>query len=601
MRIKSLFHFAAAAAATALALCGCFAGCSPKIPDAPAVISQPSDVMTREGNTVTFEVSAEGGGLSYQWYYKKPDAVKWSVWTGHDTAVTTSVANATWNGMRVYCRIADSKGHSVATRAAKITLSGGKPPVITLQPRDVTVNPGETAYFRVEAKGKGLKYQWYFRKGASRLWTVWKGHTDRETSAVANVSWSQMQVCCLVTDRSGQSVLSAPASVHVADCPTVISQPRMPGQQADGRLTFTASGGTEGLVYQWFFLPRGLPWGVKLQGQTEAVLSLGTGAFWKEGQVYCRLKSPGGRMAFSRAVPVVPSERPTVTLRFISESAVTPGSADILITSQPEDATVSSGKAATFSVKAEGKGLRYQWIIQKPGFFGWLPLRGQTGSRFTGIPDASWHGARIRCRMTNDRGETVYSREAVVTVNDLFTLHASPTNVTAETGQKAAFAVEATGRGLTYQWRRKTSGSERWRTWEGMTAPSLTLPAETDWHKMSVRCDVRDCTGKILSSDSASVWITDALDILRQPRGISVRAYEPAQFSVAAQGKGLRYQWYYRKPGMTNWHLWKHHTTPVTEALSNPTWDGMKVMCVITDSRGDRMVSHSARVRIVEA
>ena len=116
---------------------------------------------------------------------------------------------------------------------------------------------------------------------------------------------------------------------------------------------------------------------------------------------------------------------------------------------------------------------------------------------------------------------------------------------------------------------------------------------------MKVRCNVTDCTGKLISSDSADVWITDALDILRQPFNQSVGTGEPVEFSVVAQGRGLRYQWYYKKRGMKGWNIWKKHTASGTSAVSNATWDGMKVMCAITDADGNTVYSRSSLVRII--
>ena len=49
---------------------------------------------------------------------------------------------------------------------------------------------------------------------------------------------------------------------------------------------------------------------------------------------------------------------------------------------------------------------------------------------------------------------------------------------------------------------------------------------------------------------------------------------------------------------MNRWHVWKKHTASLTSALSNPSWDGMKVMCVITDAYGDTTESKPAVIRI---
>lgn len=669
MNKQIILKAAAAATAIALTLCGCSAapGSTARYAS-PAVTLQPADIQTRAGEDVTFRTAAEGDGLSYQWYYKKPSS-HWSVWKGHDTAVTSAPANSSWNGMRVYCCITDSSGRSVATRSALITI--GKPVEIIMSPGDVTVNLGETAYFHVEAAGKGkLKYQWYYRKSNSVLWTRWRGHTDSSTEAVANNSWNGMQVCCLVADSAGSSALSDYSTVTVIDSPTVISQPKDACLSADGKAEFTVAGGTEGLVYQWFCTPAGAFTGVKLIGRNDPTLTVATESLWSGARIYCRLKSPGGSMTFSDSaglvgdgIPIVTSQPQPVaclsgdTMQFSVRASGkglryrwyfrykdTPGwcrlaghdgreiaipAAPALsggeircevtgagggkalsaparvavsdradITRQPRDVTVSSDEIVRMRVSAGSGDALFQWYAKTPGSFFWNRVAGQTGGEFVGIAQPSWHGMQLKCRVTVPGGGWVDSRAATVTVNDIFTLTESPESITERSGNMAAFAVKASGRDLQYQWLRRSEGSDIWSRWDGQTGSSVRMPAETSWHRMHVRCVVSDCTGKQLYSKVASVWITDALDILRHPRGISVKAYEPAEFSVKAQGKGLRYQWYYKKRGMSNWHIWRKHTTAYTTAVSNPTWDGMRVKCVVCDSEGNKISSRQAAVRI---
>lgn len=665
-----MIELAAAVTAIALILCGCFSNRPEVRYAAPRIMTQPADVQTQAGQEVTFEVAADGEGMTYQWYYKKYDAVQWSVWHGHDTAVTTATANATWNGMRVYCCITDIHGMSVATRAALI--STAKPVLITRQPDDVTVNLGEMAFFRVEAKGSGaLQYQWYFRKGHSKLWTKWKGHIYSETSAEANTSWNRMQVFCLVTDSAGSSASSEPASITVVDVPTIVSQPKSAPTSLHHTALFTVKGGTDGLVHQWFFIPQGVKWGVKMKGRNDPTLALPPDSSLKYSQVYCRLKSPGGSRVYSERVTLTSENEPFILshpqpvaarvgekmsfsvkargsgLQFqwycrpkdsagwlslsghtqanmvltacealsgaeirckvtngtgqssFSQSAGITVTQNVDILSQPRDITVSSGENVRIRVETSAAGAAFQWYMMKPDSFGFIKLAGQTGGEFVGTADSSWHNMRLMCRITGSCGSAVYSRVIKVTVNDNFTLKASPKGVKAQSGQTAVFSVKATGRNLKYQWQRRLRGSDRWTEWEGQTTAAISEPAQTEWHKMKVRCNVTDCTGKLISSDSADVWITDALDILRQPFNQSVGTGEPVEFSVVAQGRGLRYQWYYKKRGMKGWNIWKKHTASGTSAVSNATWDGMKVMCAITDADGNTVYSRSSLVRII--
>ena len=679
MRLIKKISVRTAAAATAIALvfCGCLcesehSGDSEETAEgsAPVITVQPADVTTRPGENVTWQVVADGDDLGYQWYYKKSDSARWSVWKGHDSAQTSATANSTWGGMRVYCRITDKYGGYAISRAAKISF--GQSVTIKAQPGDVTVNLGQTAFFRVEAAGEGLSYQWYFRKAGSDLRTKWKGHNQAETQAQANTSWNHMQVCCLVTDRFGNSAFTRWASVTVINNPTIISQPQGSRLSGKGPIAFSVRGGEDGLIYQWFYIPKGLTWGVKMKDRNDDTLSLNVGQSWDGTQIYCRVKNPGGRMIFSDCVPVNAGERPLVTvqpqsaaarvgekIRFsvraegsglryqwqlrlkdfpawmtlrgyddpeasvnatflvsgaqircavtgangcvtFSEPAGISVSPDLCITSQPEDITVSSGKKAAVKVGADGENVSFQWYMKKQDGVGWIMLKDCTKSTFEGVADSSWHNMRLICRVSDGKGNVLFSRIVKITVNDILTVHTSPADATVQSGDSPSIAVHATGRGLKYQWLRKAYGSDEWVRWDGQTNSAISLPAETSWHKMKVRCDVTDCTGRRLSSDSARIWITDALDILRQPRSVAVGPWKHAEFSVKAQGRGLRYQWYYQKRDMTHWHIWRGHTSASTSAISNPTWDGMRVKCVITDAAGSQIHSRPSRVRITE-
>ena len=88
---------AAAATALALILCGCFFGTDEKYYAAPVITAQPSDIQTQAGENVAFEASAQGEGLTYQWYYKKYDFSGWKIWKGHDTPKSFTIANETLN------------------------------------------------------------------------------------------------------------------------------------------------------------------------------------------------------------------------------------------------------------------------------------------------------------------------------------------------------------------------------------------------------------------------------------------------------------------------------------------------------------------------
>ena len=363
---------------------------------APFITEQPKSVKTSVGGKARFEIKAEGSNLSYQWYYKKKGASGWTLWNGHTSAVATGNANDSWHGMKVHCVITDSKGMTLTSDSAEITLVA--PPVITSQPHNVTVAPGAKANFEVKAQGKGLKYQWYFKKKDASQWSLWKSHTSASVSVTANSTWGGMKVYCRVSDP--------------------------------------------------------------------------TGAF-------------------------VNSDSATVTLIHT-----------ISILRNPEDAHSAAGKSVSFSVIANGDSLKYQWYIKK-------------------------------------------------------------------------------------------NGATEWSKWSNHTQPIFTEIASSDWNGMKVRCSITDISGKSINSSSAKVIFDSGVTIKSGPSNIAVRAGEKVTFSASATGENLTCQWYYKKANATGWSIWNGHNTTSTSAVSNSTWEGMKVLCIFTDKYGNTASTGCATIYII--
>ena len=96
-----------------------------------------------------------------------------------------------------------------------------------------------------------------------------------------------------------------------------------------------------------------------------------------------------------------------------------------------------------------------------------------------------------------------------------------------------------------------------------------------------------------------AVWSEKELKITSQPADVKVSSGADATFKVAADGCGLKYQWYYKKAGASVWSIWTGHNTASTTATSNDSWDGMQVYCSVTNSKGDIVLSDKATVSLV--
>lgn len=175
-----------------------------------------------------------------------------------------------------------------------------------------------------------------------------------------------------------------------------------------------------------------------------------------------------------------------------------------VITGQPQSATVTAGKAATFTVVASGTApLSYQW--QRGG----AAISGATSASYsTAATTAQDNGATFTVVVSNAAGSAT-SSAATLTVNSPPSITTQPSSTTASAGQNATLSVVATGTApLTYQWKRNG------RVISGATNATLTLsPATAEDHGAQFTVDITNSFGTA-TSDAATVTIAPPLAVL---------------------------------------------------------------------------------------
>ena len=453
-------------------------------------------------------------------------------------------------------------------------------------PQKVEMNVGESLDLHISAKGEDLKYQWYFKKRYDTDWTLWKGHTDKYCVATSNKSWDYMNVRCRVTDGKGDSVTSTPSQIILRDVLAIYGSFKDKYTCTNADVNFYAwETGIKGRVasYQWYYKKHGASdWSV-WNGRTSASFTAKSNNTWNGMQVRLKITDAKGNSLTSNAF--------TIYLTDI-----------FAILRQPESITVRDGALASFSVTASGKSLQYQWYFKKKGAASWSIWNGHTTAQTSARANGTWNGMQVRCKLTNSDGRTLTTAPAVITVDDVIRITSQPANVTVVPGRSASFAVKATGSSLQYQWYFKKKGAASWSIWNGHTTAQTSAVANDSWDGMKVCCKITNASGKTLYSDEAAVTIArDTVKITQQPKSISIPAGHKAAFSVKATGNGLKYQWYYKKKGATDWSVWKIYTTASIEPPSNSTWNGMQVRCKITDAYGCTATSSAASVTLIPA
>ncbi len=133
------------------------------------------------------------------------------------------------------------------------------PLTIRTHPADTVGAVGGTAVFTVAAGGDRLHYQWQYKTPRSADWkpcTV-AGCRTAALSIPVKAARDGYQYRCVVTDRYGGSVTTAPAALRVTPSITIRSQPKDVTARAGQTARFSVSAEGEGLRYQWQYCRAG--------------------------------------------------------------------------------------------------------------------------------------------------------------------------------------------------------------------------------------------------------------------------------------------------------------------------------------------------------
>ncbi len=180
---------------------------------------------------------------------------------------------------------------------------------------------------------------------------------------------------------------------------------------------------------------------------------------------------------------------------------------NIKIVDQPVDKTVEEGMTTSFTVKAEGEGLSYQWQYKQAGSTTWSDWSGQTKETLKVGYLEKRNGMSFRCIVKDASGYKTISDEAKLTYVNGPKIIQQPENKTVEEGMTTSFTVKAEGEGLSYQWQYKQAGSTTWSDWSGQTKETLKVGYLEKRNGMSFRCIVKDASGyKTISNEALLIY-----------------------------------------------------------------------------------------------
>ena len=172
-----------------------------------------------------------------------------------------------------------------------------------------------------------------------------------------------------------------------------------------------------------------------------------------------------------------------------------------------------------------------------------------------------------------------------------------PKNAEAMVGEKATFSIVAKGDGLKYQWYYKDPGMSAFKKVSNATKAKYTVTMKQALDGRQFYCQVTDVNKKKVKSNKVTLTWDTTLAITAQPKGVAVKDGETAKATIKANGKGVTFAWWEKKPGETDFTLTGVTSSAYSITMSEAA-DGTEVYCVVTDETGATVTSNTVALKL---
>jgi gliding motility-associated-like protein len=476
---------------------------------APVIVFQPADYSVLAGGNASFNVTASGDSLRYQWYFNNAALSNGAGISGANASALTlsNVTNASQGAYNV--RVSGYCGSLTSSPASLSLLASG---VINSQPSGAVKCEGESTTMSITTLGSGHTYQW--KKSGINL-------TDN--NRIAGSQQATLTISNLVAADAGSYSCqvdgvenSIPANLFVNRTTVITASSGEADLCMNEAITLLVTAAGDSLRYNWYKDASLVTNNGVTTGANTAILGISPADTSHSGTYYAVVNGACGTATGDPQVILV--SKPTA------------------ITDQPVSETVCEGSKTNIHLTASGTGLTYQWKHNGNILTDNSTISGSTTSSLIIDPISSALSGVYHCVVSGSCGNAT-SNPAVITVLDSVKITTQPQTKTVCAGQSVSFNVQASGTGLTWQWQKDGISIP------GATASNMVIASVAITDTGVYRCVLDGSCGQVIS-EGAQLEVHVPPSVLTQPAStLTLCDGDPLSLATTSMGSDLQYQW----------------------------------------------------------